>query len=111
MDQLASGQSIVEQTCFPDSVLTYRLDIADDGKFSASFRDGSLAICLPEADVMQWSQNQQVSIVAEQPLENADVLSLLIEKDFECLAPGHDRPREDDVDTFPHPEAGSENGC
>lgn len=111
VDQLASGRSIVEQTRFPDSVLTYRLDIADDGKFSASFRDGSLTICLPESEVMQWSQNEQVSIIAEQPLKNAEVLSLLIEKDFECLAPGHHRPREDDVDTYPHPEAGTETGC
>ncbi len=109
VDQLASGQSVVEQTCFPDSVLTYRLDIADDGMFSASFRDGSLTICLPESAILQWSQTEQVAIVAEQPLENADVLSLLIEKDFECLAPDDHRPHEDDVDTYPHPEA--ENGC
>ena len=66
VDQLASGKSIVEQTCFPDSVLTYRLDVSSDGNFSASFRDGDLTISLPEAEVTQWAQNDQVSIVAEQ---------------------------------------------
>lgn len=111
VDQLASGKSIVEQTCFPDSVLTYRLDVSSDGNFSASFRDGDLTISLPEAEVTQWAQNDQVSIVAEQALGNSDALSLLIEKDFKCLAPGHHRPGEDDDDTYPHPEAETGNGC
>lgn len=105
VEQLAAGRSIVEQTCFPDSVLTYRLDIAGDGKFSASFHQGNLTICLPKSEVAQWAQNDQVSLVAEQALGNSDVLSLLIEKDFKCLSPGHHRPCEDDDDTFPHPEA------
>lgn len=108
--RLASGHSIVEQTCFPDSVMTYRLDISDDGKFAASFHDGNLVICLPKQEVTQWAQNDQISIVAEQALGNADVLSLLIEKDFKCLSPGHHRPCEDDADTFTHPEAKSEKG-
>jgi hypothetical protein len=111
VDQLASGQSIVEQTHFPDSVLTYRLDVADGGDFSASFNDGNLTISLPQAEVTEWAQNDQVSIVAEQALGNSDSLSLLVEKDFKCLAPGHHRPGEDDDDTFPHPEAETGNGC
>jgi hypothetical protein len=37
VEQIASGQGIVERTRFPDSVLTYRLGAADDGKFSVSF--------------------------------------------------------------------------
>ena len=111
VDQLASGRSIVEQTRFPDSVLTYRLDVSDDAGFSASFQDGNLAISLPQSEVTQWAQNDQVSIVAEQDLGNSDALSLLIEKDFKCLAPGHHRPGEDDADTYPHPDAGTANGC
>jgi len=102
VDRLASGESIVEQTCFPDSVLTYRLAISDDGKVSASFADGKLTICLPEPEVTKWAETDQVSIVAEQA-----PLSMLIEKDFTCLAPGHHRPCEDDVDTFRHPDAES----
>jgi hypothetical protein len=109
--QIASGQSIVEQTCFPDSVLTYRLDVADDGKFSASFNDGNLTICLPKSEVAQWEQTDQVSIVAEQKLGKSDALSILIEKDFRCIAPGHHRPGEDDADTFPHPDAELGRNC
>jgi hypothetical protein len=92
VEQIASGQSIIEKTCFPDSVLTYRLDVADDGKFSASFSDGNLTICWPESEVAHWAQTDQVSIVAEQAPGKSDALSILVEKDLECLAPGHHVP-------------------
>ena len=107
VEQISSGQSIVEQTCFPDSVLTYRLDVSDEDKFSVSFNDGNLTIGLPKSDVAQWAQTDQVSLVAEQILRTSDALSILIEKDFSCLVPGHHRPSEDDADTFPHPDAES----
>jgi len=68
VEKLASGQSIVERTCFPDSVST-------DGQFSASFHDGNLTINLPEPDITRWAQNDEVSIVAEQALGNSEVLS------------------------------------
>jgi len=111
VEKLASGESIVEQTRFPDSVLTYRLDVSKDGPFSASFQDGNLTICLPEPQVTQWAKNDEVSIVAEQTLGNADVLSLLVEKDFKCLVPGHHRLNEDDADTYPHPDAETGHRC
>jgi hypothetical protein len=111
VEKLASGQSIVERTCFPDSVLTYRLDVSADGQFSASFQDGNLTINLPESDITRWSQNDEVSIVAEQALGNSEVLSLLIEKDFKCLVPGHHRLNEEDADTYPHPDAATGHRC
>ena len=107
VDQIASGKRIVEQTHFPDSVLTYQLDVSDDGKFSSSFNDGKLAIRAPIAELTQWAKTDQVSMVAEQALGDAGTLSLLIEKDFSCLAPGHHRPDEDDVDTYAHPQKDS----
>jgi hypothetical protein len=111
VEKLASGQSIVEQTRFPESVLTYCLDVSDDGQFSASFQDGNLTIRLPGPEVTQWASNDEVSIVAEQELGNAEVLSLLIEKDFKCLVPGHHRLNEDDADTYPHPDAETGHHC
>lgn len=111
VDQIASGKSIVEETHFPDSVLTYRLDVSDDDKFSTSFNDNKLVIGVPLSELTQWAKTDQVSIVAEQALEGSGALSLLIEKDFSCLAPGHHRPDEDDDDTYPHPDADSGNGC
>jgi hypothetical protein len=105
VDQLAAGTSIVEETHFPDAVLTYRLDVSDNGSILASFDNGSLAVSLPMSRVLDWASTDEVSLFAEQELSGTSSLSLLIEKDFKCLEPGHHRDCEDDADTFPHPGA------
>ncbi|MCP4334098.1 MAG: hypothetical protein GY785_15690 [Gammaproteobacteria bacterium] len=107
VDQLAAGISIVEETHLPDAVLTYRLDVSEDSSFLASFDNGSLLVSLPKSKVLDWANTDKVSLVAEQKISASDNLSLLIEKDFKCLEPGHHRDCEDDEDTFPHPSAQS----
>jgi hypothetical protein len=111
VEQIASGQSIIEETHFPESVFTYRLEANGADKVSASFEGGNLAIRMPIGDAKRWAQSDQVSIVAEQSTGDSGTLSVLIEKDFMCLSPGHHRPDEDDVDTYAHPEAETGNGC
>jgi hypothetical protein len=105
VDRLAAGTSIVEKTHFPGAALTYRLDVSEDNHFSASFNDGTLLVSLPESDVLDWASSDEVSLHAEQELSGSGALSLLIEKDFKCLEPGHHRDCEDDEDTYPHPGA------
>lgn len=107
VDRIAAGSSIVEETHFPDSVLTYRLHVCEDKDISASFDNGSLVISLPKSKALDWATTDEVSIHAEQKLSGTGDLSLLIEKDFSCLEPGHHRDGEDDEDTFPHPSAQS----
>jgi hypothetical protein len=107
VDQLAAGISIVQQTHFPGAVLTYRLDVSENGGISATFNNGSLVISLPKSKVLDWASADEVSLHAEQELSGTGALSLLIEKDFKCLEPGHHRDCEDDEDTFPHPSAQS----
>jgi len=105
--QIAAGTSIVEETHFPDSVLTYRLDVSGDSDISASLDKASLVVSLPKSMVSDWAATDEVSLSAEQKLSGTGSLSLLIEKDFSCLGPGHHRDCEDDEDTFPHPSAQS----
>ena len=105
VDQIAAGISISEETHFPDSVLTYRLDVSEDNDISASFDNGSLVINVPKSKALDWADTDQVSLHAEQKLPGTGFLSLLIEKDFSCLEPGHHRDSDDDEDTFPHPRA------
>jgi len=107
VDQLAAGTSIVQQTHFPGAVLTYRLDVSENSGISATFDNGSLVISLPKSKVLDWASSDEVSLHAEQELSGSGALSLLIEKDFKCLEPGHHRDCEDDEDTFPHPRAQS----
>lgn len=105
VDQIAAGISIVEETHFPDSVLTFRLDVSSNNDVSASFSNGSLVISLPQSRVQDWANTDEVSLLAEQQLSGTGALSILVEKDFGCLEPGHHRACEDDADTFPHPHA------
>lgn len=107
VDQIAAGTSIVEETHFPSAVLKYRLDVVEDNDFSASFDNGSLTVSLPKSKALHWTGSDDVSVCTEQELTGAGSLSLLIEKDFSCLEPGHHRECEDDEDTFPHPSTQS----
>ncbi len=107
VDRLAAGISIVEETHFPGAVLTYRLDVSENSGFSAAFDNGTLSLALPKSKVLHWASTDEVSLFAEQKVSGSGSLSLLIEKDFKCLEPGHHRDCADDEDTFPHPAAQS----
>ncbi len=103
VDRIAAGISIVEETHFPDSVLTYRLEVSENSEFSASLNNGTLVVSLPKSKALDWAGTDEVSLYAEQKVSGAGPLSLLIEKDFRCIEPGHHRDCKDDEDTFPHP--------
>lgn len=60
-----------------------------------------ITVRLPETSVLAWASSSQVSIQGDQLLDDAK-LSILVEKDFACLAP---RPGEDEADMYPHPSA------
>ena len=95
----------MEQTHFPNAVLTFRLDVTENDEISASFDNSSLVVSLPNSKVRDWASTDEVSLQAEQKLPGTGSLALLIEKDFSCLEPGGHRDDEDDVDTFSHPDA------
>ena len=105
VDQIAAGISIVEETHFPGSILRYRLDTSENHEISTSFSNGSLVVSLPKSKALSWAGSDEVSLHAEQQLSATGSLSILIEKDFSCLEPGHHRDCADDEDTFSHPSA------
>ena len=70
---------------------------------AAFYTDNVMTIRLPESSVLAWANSEQVSISDEQVLVDGNKLSILVEKDFACLAP---REGEDESDMYPHPEAG-----
>ncbi len=45
--QVAAGKSIEEETHFPGSVSTYRLDVSETNDIEANFSGGSLQFSLP----------------------------------------------------------------
>ena len=105
VEQLAAGTSIVEETHFPDALLTCRLEVSGNEEFTANFGDGILVVSVPKSKTLDWAGSDEVSLFTEQTLPNAGVLSLLVEKDFSCLAPDPHRDAADDADTFPHPDS------
>ena len=72
---------------------------------SASLSGGALTVTLPESELMQWATSEQVSIEANEALDDGDSLKILVEKDFACLAPRED---EDETDMYPHPLEGQD---
>lgn len=64
------------------------------------YSENRLEVRLPETVVLAWATSEQVSMCGEQRLEDGEIVSILVEKDFQCLAP---REGEDESDMFPHP--------
>jgi hypothetical protein len=86
-----------------DQALKYSV-AASDGVdvVTAQFNDNQILILVPESDAIDWTTTERVGIEAMQDVGCDTELSILIEKDFECVG------REDDpdkADSFPHPEA------
>lgn len=71
---------------------------------AAFFSDNTISVRLPETAVLAWATTEQVSLPGEQVLDDGAKLTILVEKDFACLAP---REGEDESDMYPHPDAGS----
>ena len=65
----------------------------------ALFANGWLRIQVPGADATDWFTSDRVGISGRQTLSSGKPLSILIEKDFQCLH-GDDRP---DPDAYPNP--------
>ena len=65
----------------------------------ASFQNGWLKFQVPSAVGIEWFSTDRVAISADQPLESGKHLSILIEKDFQCLHADVAR----DPDAFPNP--------
>lgn len=74
-------------------------------KPTARFSDATLTVTVPVSAVREWAETDQVSIAADESLDDGDVLKILVEKDYACLAP---REGEDESDMFPHPLAGKD---
>jgi hypothetical protein len=73
----------------------------------ASFSDRVITVRVPEAMVLAWASTEQVSMEGEHFLDDGGKLTILVEKDFTCLAP---REGEDESDMFPNPQADSGKG-
>jgi len=51
----------------------------------ASYKNGELRVQIPTSKGMEWATGESVGVSGEQPLGSGKNLSILIEKDFQCL--------------------------
>ena len=78
---------------------TYALaTVSSGGNILAEYMDNRLCIHVPENIVKDWAATNQTGIESN---NSQGLLRILIEKDFECLAP---RAGEDESDMFPNPK-------
>ncbi len=75
-------------------------------KPGAHMSNNVLTVRIPETEILSWSDSDEVSISATQLLDGGNELSILVEKDFACLAP---REGEDESDMYAHPLAEKQN--
>lgn len=109
VDALRNDGLVSAQTGFPGGrTFSYVVESSPASvKPAAFFSDNVVTVRIPETTVLAWATSEQVSIEGEQVLDDGETLSLLVEKDFVCLAP---REGEDESDMYAHPEA-DEGGC
>ncbi len=104
VDVMRENGVVRSRTGFPGGrYLSYALESSPACVQPAAFySDNEIRVCLPEKVVSVWTVTEQVSIEGVQTLDDGEQLSILVEKDFACLAP---RAGEDDSDAFPNPDA------
>ena len=109
VDALRNDGLVSAQTGFPGGrTFSYVVESSPASvKPAAFFSDNVVTVRIPETTVLAWATSEQVSIEGEQVLDDGETLSLLVEKDFVCLAP---REGEDESDMYAHPEA-DKGGC
>lgn len=103
LDTLAATGRVEERTPFgPRAVLCYALEAIDGlTDLQAAFVGNRITVQMPKAWVGPWAGSDRVGFTTEQDIGVEGALTVLVEKDFQCLSP---REGRDDADTFPHPE-------
>jgi hypothetical protein len=101
VSRLQSEGVVAEEVQFgAGAKLTYRLCTdAQKSQIAASYGDNVIDIRVPREAALDWSRTDQVTLSHTEAVAGGE-LRVIIEKDWNCLAPRSD---EDESDNFPHP--------
>ncbi len=109
--QLAKGDRVSESTQFSPLLkdrLIYAVVLSTDAmEISASFANNEILVSVPQVLGQVWANSERVGLNHEQKVNGEASLTIVIEKDFQCLEP---RPNEDQSDSFPNPAKGAACG-
>jgi hypothetical protein len=101
---LAETGFVEETVRFPGAaILRYRVETGPhaDGVHAGMVKS-VMWVRLSREAVARWAESDEVGIAGVQSLQDGGVLRVSVEKDFECLNPGH---AEDQSGAYPHPGA------
>lgn len=103
VDKIGEGDAVDCSTRFAGGAeFRYQLTVADCDAVNADFDAGRIEVRLPRSAAEHWATDEtEVSIRGENDTGDGG-LTLLIEKDFECLEP---RTGEDQSNRFVNPKA------
>ena len=103
MDRLVETGRIedtVQFTPVPEDSFTYALEHEHGaGEIAVRYAPGNVAVVVPTASVMRWTDESEVGIYKSLALDASTRLDLILEKDFAC-SDGSDAENED---TFQNP--------
>ena len=99
---IRDGQVRETTTFAPGVRFGYALRVADDvPDLRAALVDREIVVLVPRDVARDWATSDRVGLEAEQSVgADGQTLTLLIEKDFQCLDRDDDPA---DADAFPHP--------
>lgn len=103
VDSVARDGIVREMLHFPGGrALGYELRAEPEVTTPTAAFDGmSLAVLLPPGDLESWASTARVGISADVDLGDGESLTVLVQKDFECL---HRTDREEDKsELYDHP--------
>ncbi len=97
---LSETGSFEEYTRFATGEFRYKLEAKENlSQMDARLENNTICIYLSKKLSVGWYDAPTVGFQHDLPLEDGNVLSLLVEKDFVCL----DETTEDQSDNYPHP--------
>ena len=105
VERLATAGAIGDEIRFgtgTENALRYSIAASDRvDELTVQFSDNQILVLLPYETAMTWASRDDVGIDASIDVGDGDELSVLIEKDFECIG----RPNDPDrADAYPNPE-------
>ena|SRR5688572_23556750 len=100
VEKLVITKYIEESTSFGNNIFSYALQCKDgDDKLSADFDGGKITVLIPEIFIKDWAINNVTGFNSIARVNDAEALSILVEKDFRCL----DETTEDQSDNYENP--------
>lgn len=97
---LASAGLVTETIFFGKTNIVYELRTVSQTKsLHADFSGNRITVSMPEDFARSWDENDVVGIEEKQDIGNDNFLTLLVEKDFQCV----DETTEDQSDNYANP--------